>query len=74
MNKLRCPGQDQQNWKPEDISDITCPHCHHKMEIWKDEPVLPCPHCKKPVKNPSLDLGCAEWCKHGDECRESNNH
>jgi endogenous inhibitor of DNA gyrase (YacG/DUF329 family) len=45
-----------------------CPYCGTEMEFWKDEPVLNCPHCKKTVRNPKLEPGCAEWCKYADEC------
>jgi Zn finger protein HypA/HybF involved in hydrogenase expression len=68
MSNKKCPGQDQRFWKPEDIFDVVCPHCNAEMEFWKDEPLLPCPKCKKDVGNPKIDLGCAEWCKYGPEC------
>ena len=68
MPAPRCPGQDQRYWKPEDIFAVLCPYCDTEMEFWKDEPVLNCPNCKKPVRNPKLDPGCAEWCKYADEC------
>jgi endogenous inhibitor of DNA gyrase (YacG/DUF329 family) len=68
MAAPRCPGQDQKYWKPEDIFDVLCPYCGTEMEFWKDEPVLNCPHCKKTVRNPKLEPGCAEWCKYADEC------
>jgi hypothetical protein len=38
------------------------------MEFWKDEPVLHCPKCKQEVRNPKIDMGCAEWCQYADEC------
>jgi hypothetical protein len=56
-------------WKPEDIFDVPCPFCGAEIEFWKDEPVLFCPKCKKKVRNPKIDFGCAEWCKYGEECR-----
>ena len=59
------------NWKPEDILTVACPHCGAEIEFWKDEPVRPCAACRKEVRNPKVDLGCAEWCKHGPECLES---
>ncbi len=64
----RCPGQDQQYWKPEDIFEIPCPYCGTMMEFWKDEPFLKCYHCERNVRNPRIDLGCAEWCKEADKC------
>ncbi len=68
MSQPRCPGQDQRYWKPEDIFNVTCPFCGAQIEFWKDEPVRCCPECKRDVRNPKLDAGCAHWCKHSDEC------
>lgn len=56
------------NWRPEDIFDLKCPKCATEIEFWKDEPVRVCPSCKAEVPNPKMDVGCAEWCKHADEC------
>ena len=64
----RCPGLDQRYWKPEDIFDEPCPFCGTEIEFWKDEPVRQCPECKKEVRNPRIDTGCAQWCKHGKKC------
>ena len=64
----RCPGQDMRYWKPEDIFTMACPHCRADIEFWKDEPVRLCAGCHKEVRNPRIDQGCAEWCKHGPEC------
>ena len=55
-------------WKPEDIFTVACPHCRAEIEFWKDEPVRLCSSCRKEVRNPRLDQGCAEWCKHAPEC------
>lgn len=68
MSKPRCPGQDQRYWKPGDIFDVLCPHCGAMIEFWKDEPLLSCPSCKKSVRNPKIDPGCAAWCKYADDC------
>lgn len=68
MSRPRCPGQDPQNWKPEDIFNVPCPGCGGQIEFWKDEPIRACPDCKQQVHNPRIDLGCAKWCKHGDDC------
>jgi hypothetical protein len=68
MGAFRCPGQDRQQWKPEDIYPVTCPHCAHEMEFWKDEPLLFCPACHQEVRNPKLDLGCAAWCRFAADC------
>ncbi len=66
----RCPGQDQQFWKPDDIFEVTCPYCNTIIEFWKDDPGRKCPKCKSPVVNPKLDLGCAQWCANAQECLE----
>jgi CRISPR/Cas system-associated endonuclease Cas3-HD len=65
---LRCPGQDQRFWKPEDIFDVKCPGCGKTVEFFKDEPKLICRNCGKTVTNPKIDLGCAEWCQYADQC------
>jgi hypothetical protein len=57
-------------WKPEDIFTVACPHCQAEIEFWKDEPVRLCAACRKEVRNPKIDQGCAEWCKHAPECLE----
>ena len=67
---MRCPGQDQRYWTPKDIATVRCPACSRDIEIWKDEPMRTCPGCGAKVRNPNLDLGCAEWCKFADECLE----
>ena len=68
MGAIRCPGQDWQQWKPNDIYAVFCPHCNHEMEFWKDEPMLYCPACHQPVRSPKLNLGCAEWCRFAGDC------
>ena len=68
MDRPRCPGQDQRSWKPEDIVYVRCPGCDTELELWKDEPVLPCRGCGQDVRNPALDLGCAEWCGSAEAC------
>ncbi len=55
-------------WKPEDICTIACPHCGAEIEFWKDEPVRQCRGCNKEVRNPKMDMGCAEWCKQASKC------
>ena len=65
---VRCPGQDQRFWKPEDIFEVKCPHCGNKVEFFKDEPKLKCRHCGNIVSNPKIDLGCAEWCQFAEQC------
>jgi putative nucleotidyltransferase with HDIG domain len=65
---VRCPGQDQRFWKPEDIFEERCPGCGEKVEIFKDEPKLKCRSCGHLVVNPKIDLGCAEWCRYAEQC------
>jgi hypothetical protein len=64
----RCPGQDMRFWTAEDIFDVNCPYCDYPIEFWRDEPFRLCRSCKKEVRNPRIDLGCAQWCKFGDQC------
>jgi putative nucleotidyltransferase with HDIG domain len=65
---IRCPGQDQRFWKPEDIFEVSCPGCSEAVEFFKDEPKLKCRKCGQMVVNPKIDLGCAEWCQYGEQC------
>ncbi|OHB66255.1 MAG: phosphohydrolase [Planctomycetes bacterium RBG_13_63_9] len=68
MSPFRCPGQDMRFWKPEDVFDVSCPHCKTDVEFFKDEPALRCPSCGRQVRNPKIDLGCAQWCAAAKEC------
>ena len=65
---VRCPGQDQRFWKPEDIFEVKCPGCGGSVEFFKDEPKLKCRKCGQLVANPKIDLGCAEWCQYAEQC------
>jgi hypothetical protein len=69
MSTLRCPGQDPQFWKPEDIFNVRCPACGSPVEFFKDDPERNCPKCGRTCRNPRLDLACLAWCKHADDCR-----
>jgi hypothetical protein len=68
MTEFRCPGQDMRYWKPEDIFSMRCVNCGEEIEFFKDEPFRLCPACKKEVRNPRMNLGCAKWCKFAKEC------
>lgn len=46
---------------------INCPHCGQEMEIWSDELVARCPHCKRPVMQ-QRGASCLDWCAHAAEC------
>ncbi len=65
---VRCPGQDQRFWKPEDIFEVECSGCGKALEFFKDEPKLKCGGCGQIVVNPKIDLGCAEWCQYAEQC------
>lgn len=65
---LRCPGQDERFWKPDDIFEVKCPSCGKALEFFKDEPKLTCRKCGRTVLNPKINLGCAEWCKYAEQC------
>jgi hypothetical protein len=65
---VRCPGQDQRFWKPEDIFEVECSGCGQAVEFFKDEPKLKCRKCRQIVINPKIDLGCAEWCQYAEQC------
>ncbi len=65
---VRCPGQDQRFWKPEDIFEVQCSGCGKTIEFFKDEPKLKCRNCGQMVVNPKIDLGCAEWCQYAEQC------
>ena len=65
---VRCPGQDQRFWKPEDIFEVRCPGCNKSVEFFKDEPKLKCRNCGQAVVNPKIDLGCAQWCQYAEQC------
>lgn len=68
MSGPRCPGMDMKFWKPQDVFEVECPACGTGIEFWKDEPVRSCPECKAEVRNPKINLGCAQWCEHAEEC------
>ena len=68
MSAPRCPGQDSRYWKGDSTFEIDCPHCGSEMEFFKDEPTRTCRSCRKKVRNPKLDMGCAKWCKFAAQC------
>lgn len=65
---VRCPGQDQRFWKPDDIFEVQCSVCGRAVEFFKDEPKLKCRGCGQVMVNPKIDLGCAEWCQYAEQC------
>ena len=64
----KCPGQDQRYWTPDAIFDVRCPYCGRAIEFWKDEPSRICRSCEREVRNPRIDLACAEWCAEAEAC------
>ncbi len=60
-----CPGaRTIREASPEYIS---CPHCGREMEIWSDELLARCPHCKKAVTQ-QRGVSCIVWCAYAAEC------
>lgn len=68
MPVFKCPGRDTRFWKPDDVYDVKCPGCGADLEFWKDEPFRSCRNCGGRVRNPKVDVGCAEWCQYAKEC------
>ncbi len=68
MGKTMCPGQDTAFWRPGDIYEIPCSECGKEVEFFKDDATRRCCNCGKLVRNPKLNLGCAQWCEHAVEC------
>lgn len=64
----RCPGQNQQFWKPRDIFESPCPRCGAAVEFWRDDLRCRCRACGAVVPNPRHDMGCAEWCPYAQAC------
>ena len=52
MTRPRCPGQDMRHWTPDDVFEISCPHCGSEMEFFKDEESRKCRKCGRDVINP----------------------
>jgi hypothetical protein len=68
MGVQKCPGQNRRYWTHEDISEIDCPSCGMQVELWKDQGITKCPGCGFPIRNPKVELGCAQWCAFASEC------
>ena len=66
--KSKCPGQNTMFWRPGDIFDVECGTCGAMVEFFKDEVSRRCSKCGSRVRNPKLNLGCAQWCEHAKEC------
>jgi len=55
-------------WTPKDVFEIPCGHCSAEVEFFKDDAKRRCHRCGNLVRNPKLNLGCAQWCEHAKEC------
>jgi predicted HD phosphohydrolase len=64
----KCPGQDTRYWKPSDVTEVACGKCGEMVEFFKTDGARRCPGCGTRVVNPSVSMGCAQWCKHAREC------
>ena len=64
----KCPGQDTQFWKPNDVYNVECPKCGNLVEFFKDDIRRRCQKCGHMFINPKLNLGCARWCQFADQC------
>lgn len=65
---MQCPGQDSRYWNGEDVFEITCPHCGHTIEFFKDDSQQKCRQCGHRMLNPNMDFGCASYCPYADQC------
>jgi len=70
----KCPGQDSRFWKPKDVKEVDCGSCGRELEFFKTEPSRRCPGCGKRIINPSVSLGCAQWCQHAGVCLGFDPH
>ena len=68
MSKTMCPGQDTAFWRPGDVYEIPCSACGNEVEFFKDDASRRCTKCGQLMRNPKLNLGCAQWCEHAKEC------
>src|SRR4030042_550946 len=65
---MKCPGQDSRYWKPGAIFEAKCPECGADVEFFKDDPWRRCKKCGFKFLNPSMDFGCASYCKYAEQC------
>lgn len=65
---MRCPGQDSRYWKPGAIYEARCPKCGHEVEFFKDDTTRLCKNCGHRFLNPTMDFGCASYCKYAEQC------
>ena len=65
---MKCPGQDSRYWKPGAIFEAKCPECGNEVEFFKDDTTRLCKKCGHRFLNPSMDFGCASYCKYAEQC------
>jgi HD superfamily phosphohydrolase YqeK len=65
---MKCPGQDSRYWKPDAIFEVDCPECGARVEFFKDDTYRRCKECGFQFLNPSMDFGCASYCKYAEQC------
>jgi HD superfamily phosphohydrolase YqeK len=65
---MKCPGQDSRYWKPGAIFVAKCPECGADVEFFKDDSSRRCKRCGFKFLNPSMDFGCASYCKYAEQC------
>ncbi len=68
MAQTMCPGQDTAFWRPGDVYEVPCSNCGYEVEFFKDDATRRCTRCGQLIRNPKLNLGCAQWCEHAKEC------
>ncbi len=56
------------NWTGDVVFETPCPACGVAVEFFKDEGSRRCSSCGRRFSNPKMDLSCAEWCEHAEEC------
>lgn len=52
---MKCPRQEPQNLRPDDIFEIECPECGATVEFWKGDTTTKCPECETKIKNPHAE-------------------
>ncbi|MBU2510850.1 hypothetical protein KJ966_05915 [bacterium] len=70
---MKCPGQNMQFWKPEDIFEVKCSTCGSDIEFFKDDISRSCQTCGRKILNPRLDFGCAAHCNYADKCKKERD-
>ncbi len=65
---MKCPGQDSRYWQAGAIYEARCPQCGNDVEFFKDESMRRCRKCGHKFVNPTMDFGCATYCKYAEQC------